>query len=465
MANHPDFSDDISQFKFNLFVMSNQDYSRRNFLKQNTLVGLGLMGSTALAGSAFPAVALASSANDLKKITGLNLRKLREEYKEALLGKFIPNMGKYVVDHEFGGFMCSVDTLTRKLVNTTKRAWFEGRGIWMYSFLYNNLDKDPAYLEIARKSKDFILKRLPADGTYYISSFSKEGEPIGDTEGDIYGNLFVAEGLAEYAKASAESNYFDMAIEIVLKAVKRYDRPEFTYIYKAENRIAGPRILGHWMILLSVCTQMLRQRSVKAIKALADRCVDAIMNYHLNKEYRLLNEALAHDLSPLADPVSSQYGDVGHGCETLAFVMNYAVLIKDADLFQKSSKEFKRHVDATWDDVYGGFYHELTHVNNNTWTLNKLRWVHEEILIGAMILIEHTGDEWAINCYAKTEAYIRKNYVRQEYAFVIDSGDRKMEKHTHVRAEHYHYPRQLMVGILAIDRIISRGEKPSGLFS
>lgn len=97
--------------------------------------------------------------------------------------------------------------------------------------------------------------------------------------------------------------------------------------------------------------------------------------------------------------------------------------------------------------------------------MNKLRWLQEEILIGAMILIEHTGDQWALNCYAKTEAYIRKNYVRSEYAFIIDSGDRKMKKHSQVRAEHYHFPRQLMVGILAIDRIISRGEKPSGLFS
>ncbi len=445
--------------------MINKDYSRRNFLKQNTLAGLGLIGSATLAGSILPLDAQASQSQDLKKITGLDLRKLRAQYKEALLNKFIPNLGKFVVDHELGGFMCSVDILTRKLVNTTKRAWFEGRGIWMYSFLYNNLDKNPDYLEIARKSKDFILKRLPADGSYYISSFTKEGEPIGDTEGDIYGNLFVAEGLAEYAKATAEPKYMDQAIEIVLKAVQRYDRPEFTYIYKAENRVSGPRILGHWMILLSVCTQILRQRSDKEIRALADRCVDAIMNHHLNKDYRLLNEALAHDMSPLPDPVASQYGDMGHGCETLAFVMNYAVLIKDPELFKRASIEFKRHVDSSWDDVYGGYYHELTHVDKNIWTLNKLRWVHEEILIGAMILIEHTGDEWAINCYAKTEEYIRKNYVRPEYAFVIDSGDRKMQKHTQVRAEHYHYPRQLMVGILAIDRILSRAEKPSGLFS
>jgi N-acylglucosamine 2-epimerase len=444
--------------------MKNNEYSRRKFLKYNTFAGLGLMGSVTLAGTVLPKASLASHSTDLKKISGLDFRNLREKYKDALLGKFIPNMGKYVVDHELGGFMCSVDIQTRKLMNTTKRAWYEGRGMWMYSFLYNNLDKDPTYLEIARKSKDFILKRLPSDGSYYISSFTKEGNPIGDTEGDIYGNLFVAEGLAEYAKAVNETKYLEQAKEIVLKAVKRYDRPEFTYNYKAESRIAGPRILGHWMILLSVCTQMLRQKIDSEIRALADRCVDAIMNHHLNSDYRLLNEALAHDLSPLTDPVASQYGDLGHGCETLAFVMNYAVLIKDVDLFNRSAKEFKRHVDASWDDVYGGYYHELTHVDKNIWALNKLRWVHEEILIGAMILIEHTGDEWAINCYNRTEEYIRKNYVRSEYAFVIDSGDRKMEKHNQVRAEHYHYPRQLMVGILAIDRIISRGEKPSGIF-
>ena len=448
--------------------MMNKGFTRRDFLRKNSIAGLGMIGAGTLAGtfvSTDVAANTTAASAEITKISDLNLRKLRETYRAALLEKFIPNMDSFVVDHELGGFMCSVDILTRKLVNTNKRAWFEGRGIWMYSFLYNNIEKKPRYLEIARKSKDFILDKLPADGSFYISGFTKEGKPMSDTEGDIYGNLFVAEGLAEYAKASGERKYFDQARDIVLKAVKRYDRPEFSYPYKADQRVTGPRILGHWMILLSVSTQMLKQRQDKEIKALADRCVDAIMNHHLHPEYKLLNEALAHDLSPLTDPVASRYGDVGHGCETLAFVLNYAVLIKDAGLFKRAEKEFKRHVDAAWDDVYGGHFHALENVDTNTWALNKLRWLQEEILIGAMILIEHTGDQWALNCYARTEAYIRKNYVRPEYAFIIDSGDRKMEKHSQVRAEHYHFPRQLMVGILAIDRIISRGEKPSGLFS
>jgi mannose/cellobiose epimerase-like protein (N-acyl-D-glucosamine 2-epimerase family) len=315
----------------------NKEYSRRDFLRKNSVAGFGMIGAGAFGGSLLSTDAFANdieNATDIKKISELNLKKLRDTYMEALLGKFIPNMDNYVVDHELGGFMCSIDIRSKKLISTTKRAWFEGRGIWMYSFLYNTIEKKPRYLEIATKSKNFILKLLPKDGTYYISSFTKEGIPVGNVEGDIYGNLFVAEGLAEYSKAIGDKRYFDQAKDIILKAVERYDRPDFTYAYKAENRLAGPRILGHWMILLSLSTQMLRQHADTEIRALADRCVDAIMNHHLNPEFKLLNEALAHDMSQLTDPVASQYGDIGHGCETLAFVMNYAVLIKDAKLFK-----------------------------------------------------------------------------------------------------------------------------------
>jgi N-acylglucosamine 2-epimerase len=448
--------------------MREKDYSRRDFLKKNSLAGLGLISAGTITSSLISNPAFAKpvpDAKNLNTISDLNLKKLRETYRAALFDKFIPNMDSLVIDHELGGFMCSVDLLTRKLVNTDKRAWFEGRGMWTYSFLYNNLDKNPKYLEVARKSKDFILKLLPKDGTYYISGFSKEGKPLSDVEGDIYGNLFVAEGLAEYSKATGETKYLDLAKEIILKAVERYDRPDFTYNYKAETKVAGPRILGHWMILLSLSTQFLKQKEDKDIAALADRCVDAIMNRHMNPESKMLNEALAHDFQRLTDPVTSQYGDIGHGCETLAFVMNYAVLRKNAALFKASSEAFKNHVNVAKDDVYGGHFHAYENINENKWAIVKLRWLQEEILIGAMILIEHTGDQWALNKYAETEAYIREKFVKPEYAFIIDSGDRKVEKHSRVRAEHYHFPRQLMVSMLAIDRMLARGEKPTGLFS
>jgi len=442
--------------------MARQDFTRRDFVKHNTLAGLGVISMGSIGGG--EASQAPSAGPAISAIGELNLEGLRERYREALFGRFLPNMDSLVVDHQLGGFMCAVDILSRQLVSTNKRAWYEGRGIWTYSFLYNNLEKNPRYLEIARKSKDFILKLLPADDSFYVSGFTREGKPLSDVEGDIYGNLFVAEGLAEYSRAAGEKHYFDLARRILLKAVERYDRPDFTYRHRAETPVKGPRILGHWMILLSLTTQMLRQGPDADIEALADRCVTAIMKHHLNPEYQLLNEALAHDLGPLSDKVASQVGDIGHGCETLAFVMNYAVLRKDATLFKAASEAFQRHVTVARDTVYGGHFHMLDNVDANVWTLNKVRWLQEEILLGALTLIEHTGGRWALNCFAETEVYVREKFVRPEYAFVIDSGDRKVLEHSRTRAEHYHHPRQLMVSLLAIERMIARKKMPSGIF-
>ena len=113
--------------------MKDLEYSRRDFLRQNSLAGLGIIGAGSLAAtfvSGDVSAAQEDRSQEISRISDLNLKKLREAYKEALFGKFIPNMDSLVVDHELGGFMCSVDILTRKLLNTNKRAWFEGRGIW-----------------------------------------------------------------------------------------------------------------------------------------------------------------------------------------------------------------------------------------------------------------------------------------------------------------------------------------------
>jgi hypothetical protein len=113
--------------------MKRKDISRRDFIKQNSLAGLGIIGACGIAGSIVSQTASASPSikdQEIKTISDLNLEQLRQRYREALFGRFIPNMDSLVIDHELGGFMCSVDILTRKLISTNKRTWFEGRGIW-----------------------------------------------------------------------------------------------------------------------------------------------------------------------------------------------------------------------------------------------------------------------------------------------------------------------------------------------
>lgn len=448
--------------------MKKINYSRRDFIAKNALTGLGLTaGSTLGCGRGSDASDnIKANQSKITSIGGMTLEQLRDKYRKELFENFIPNMDRYAIDHEYGGVMCSMDIRTGEPANMNKTAWFVGRGMWVYSFLYNNLEQNPHYLEVARKSKDLLLKMQPADDSFWTQTFTREGEPLSGP-GDIYGSLFVAEGLFEYAKASGERQYREIARKIIFDCVTRYDRPDYTYsigsYFKDAPPVQGPRVLGHWMILLSLSTQMLLHEPDEGLEKLAARCVDAILNHHVNKEYGLTNEVLNHDFS-LPGNGYEQHSITGHGLETIAFVMFEAARRKDSNLFRAAEKVFRKIVDVTTDHVYGGYFHTLQHVDNYTWTTNKSLWCQHEVIMGSLFLIEHTGDEWAMRHFARTDAYIFDKYFNPANKFWHSSGDRKMSEPNVTLLEHYHHARQFMRSILSLERMIQRQGRISGLF-
>jgi N-acylglucosamine 2-epimerase len=448
--------------------MKKQDYSRREFFKNSSLSGLGILtlGSKLDYGNGiFESANTKTTVKKIDKIAGLSLTQLRDKYRAELFENFIPNMDKFAIDHEFGGVMCSLDIRSGQPENKNKTAWFVGRGMWVYSFLYNNLEQNPRYLEIARKSKDLLLKLQPTDKSFWTAKFTREGSPLSGP-GDIYGSLFVAEGLFEYAKASGEKEYRQLARKIIFDCLERYDQSDYNYditYLRDAPQIKGPRVLGHWMLFLSLSTQMLKHEPDADLEKLAARCVDAIMNHHVNKNYGLTNEYINHDFS-LPDNEYSQFSVIGHGLETLAFVMFEAARIKDPALFHASEIVFKKHVDVATDALYGGYFHSLQHVDNYTWSLGKSLWCQQEVLNGTLFLIEHTNDEWAQQHFARTDKYIYEKFFNPDNKFWHSGGDRKMSVPNINLMEHYHHARQLMLGILSVERIIKRGGKTSGLF-
>src|ERR1700732_5077311 len=110
--------------------MNNTDSSRRRFIKQNSLAGFGVMilggiGSRAVAQNKAAPLPGWSAAEE--KIGDLSLEQIRDQYKKELFNRFVPDMDSLVIDHEYGGFMCNVDTASRQLLSTKKSAWYEGR--------------------------------------------------------------------------------------------------------------------------------------------------------------------------------------------------------------------------------------------------------------------------------------------------------------------------------------------------
>ena len=78
------------------------------------------------------------------------MEKVYEKFKNELLNSCVPFWLNYAVDEKYGGILNCVDRYG-KVYSEDKSVWMQGRAGWMFSYMYNNIDKNPKYLEFAKR--------------------------------------------------------------------------------------------------------------------------------------------------------------------------------------------------------------------------------------------------------------------------------------------------------------------------
>jgi mannose/cellobiose epimerase-like protein (N-acyl-D-glucosamine 2-epimerase family) len=135
---------------------------RRHFFGAATAAGLG--GALTAWGEpvARPASYTTGSLDSLpRKIAGMRLEDLLAAYRDRLFKLYLPFWEKGAYDRQNGGFMCELND-DGSVADDQKYIWYQGRGIWVYAFLYNHLDKKQRWLDVATRSRDFILRHMYA---------------------------------------------------------------------------------------------------------------------------------------------------------------------------------------------------------------------------------------------------------------------------------------------------------------
>ncbi|HXR76564.1 MAG TPA: AGE family epimerase/isomerase [Bryobacteraceae bacterium] len=397
-----------------------------------------------------------------------DLRGRSAQYQHDLFDDFLPFLERYVVDPEYGGFLCAVRPNGER-VSDEKRTWYEGRGVWVFAYLFNNICREQKYLDIAAASIELLKRSKPNDPDELRPKLlNRDGTPASDSDAEVYGDMFVAEGLAEFAKATGDGTLWDEARDLVFKCVRHYDRPDYhpsigeTYLGPGAQPFPGARIGGVWMVLIRTLSQMVSWRSDAALEALLNRSVTAFLDRHFNPRFRLFNELICHDLSR----PRNQYERLvyaGHAIETLWMILCEARRRSDIRLFDTVAAHFRRHCEVARDRVYGGLFRNLIDVDGNIWTLDKTLFPHQEALIGSLLMIEETGDSWAMEFHAELEMYTRLRFPLRSLNSPLWqlTGDRQVTPATDmVRVENYHHPRFLMLSLQAIERMIERKGRP-----
>jgi len=141
---------------------------------------------------------------------------------------------------------------------------------------------------------------------------------------------------------------------------------------------------------------------------------------------------------------------------------------QDRKLYDAAVESLLRHVEVGWDDVYGGVMSALTHVDDNIWNTSKPLHNQVESLIGLLTIVEHTGNPRAAELFGEVFVFAVEKYVLKKYGYPLwqHDADRRVTYEPHTRrAEHFHNSRHLMMNLAALNRLIARGGRISGVFA
>ncbi len=403
------------------------------------------------------------------KLAGLSLTELKQKYRNELFGRLIPFWDKNGIDHEHGGFMCALDHDGAR-VNTDKFLWFQGRGIWVYTYLYTHFGRDSCYLEVARKTKNFALKYFRNESGEWAQLVSREGKILQPPKRDASGALYMAEGLHAYAQATGDDEAWRIAIETI--------RRQFRETVQSPGDDSADKTFrqGFWFLNLLNATQILRHTRHPEIIEIADRSIEAIIKHHYNPDTGLNNEVLNRDLR-ISQPESTKT-IIGHSIEALWMVMEEAVRRGDQQLINTCEKRLRRHLEVGWDRVYGGLIHAIN-VNQSEYTwpperpvgtdldfrfvgeyhYMKTLWSLYEVLLACLKVLEHHGGEWAVRYFDMAQEFIDTKLSLKKYGYPLHLlfTDRKATYQSHSsRQENYHNFRSLMFNLQALERMTLR---------
>jgi len=405
---------------------------------------------------------------------GVPLATLKSDFRRDL-DEYVDFFLRHGIDFDRGGFMCSLDH-DGTPIDTNKFHWFQGRGVWVFSHLYLNFKKDPRYLEVARKTCDFMLRYFPQDKEKmkWATVVAKDGAVVEGYTHDPFGCYFGIEGMFELAAASGDEKLFSEALDLYLRHYRFIRDPQTVFM----TNPTGTRGFNMDMADLEIATQFLRRRNIPEVARIADECVAAIMNRFYDPELKLYNELLDKDLNRI--PAERTQGNPGHGIEVMWMVMDEAERRHDEALFGLAKSRVLDLLEIGWDHVYGGVVYgvnvgqscyEWPVVKPSGMTLEfrergefnyvKSQWAVSEVLIASLMAFARGRDEWAARYFtAAKEVNDRKLSLRPHgFPLHLLFTDRvfTFQPHT-MRKDNYHYMRAAMHCIEMIDRMMGQAK-------
>ena len=386
------------------------------------------------------------------------LERIRLQYRTDLVGNILPFWLEHGLDKVNGGVYTCVDREGR-LMDSTKSVWFQGRCAFVYSFAYNNIEKDPLYLEMAESCIKFIEAYcFDTDGRMYFE-VTADGKPLRKRR-YVFSECFAAIAFSEYSLATGKKEYAAKALELFERIEGFINTPGVL----EPKYLPTLKAIGHSITMILINTASRIREATGNDEAFANQInesIAAIRDKFMKPEYKALLEMVTPE-GELIDTLNGRVINPGHCIETSWFLLEEAKYRNwDSGIKELALTILDWSWAWGWDEQYGGIinFRDCKGFPAQDYSQDmKFWWPQTEAIIAALYAYEATGDDKYLEMHRKAHdwayAHLADNEFGEWYGYLHRDGTVAQPAKGNLFKGPFHIPRMMIKSIMIIDEIL-----------
>jgi N-acylglucosamine 2-epimerase len=347
-------------------------------------------------------------------------------YKEELLGNVLPFWLKYSKDEKYGGYF---NCLNRdgSVFDTDKFMWLQAREVWTFATMYQEIEPNPTWLDMAIQGAEFIKKTGRDENGNWYFSLTREGKPIIQPY-NIFSDCFAAMAFGVLDKIVPGKGYGDISLTTFENILKRKDNPKGIY----NKEFSDTRPMKDFALPMILCNLALEIEHIlgkERVEKFIPTVLHEVMEVFYRKELELVVENVAPDGS-LVDSFEGRLLNPGHAIEAMWFIMDLGVRLNQPKLIDDAVSIALREIEYGWDKTYGGIFYFMDRKGFPPQQLEwdqKLWWVHLEALVAMAKGYKLTGrtecKEWFERLHDYTWNHFRDPEYGEWFAYLNRRGE------------------------------------------
>ncbi|MER3413101.1 MAG: N-acylglucosamine 2-epimerase [Armatimonadota bacterium] len=314
-----------------------------------------------------------------------------EFFRRQLLDDVVPFWLKHGWDRQHGGVFTCLER-DGSVVDTDKSVWAQGRCAWMFSTMYNTIEKNSEWLELAASCVRFLQQHCFDERGKMYFQVTNDGKPL-RMRRYVYSEAFAAIGFAAYAHATNDDALAQQARELLDRFWEWNTKPGF--IPPKTIQTTRPTVgIGPYMIALNTAQCVRATVGHPRANEIIERCIDRIRTLFVRPDLEAVLEVSGPN-GEVYDHFDGRMLNPGHAIEAAWFVMCEGEARGDPEMVGLGVRMLDWMWNRGWDQQYGGFLYFVDLYGGSVqeyWHDMKFWWPHAEAMIAVDLARRLTGD-------------------------------------------------------------------------